>query len=92
MQKTGGVLQLQVWAELGQGALFPSQAEVARIARVNVAFACNASLVSLVSEFQYSYSIVSYSIVSYSIVSTVTVSSKTSLGNLPYFSLRTNIL
>ena len=87
MQKTGGVLQLQVWAELGQGALFPSQAEVARIARVNVAFACNASLVSLVSEFQYSYSIVSYSI-----VSTVTVSSKTSLGNLPYFSLRTNIL
>ena len=87
MQKTDGVLQLQVWAELGQGALFPSQAEVARIARVNVAFACNASLVSLVSEFQYSYSIVSYSI-----VSTVTVSSKTSLGNLPYFSLRTNIL
>ena len=27
------VLQLQVWAELGQGALFPRQAEVPQIAR-----------------------------------------------------------
>ena len=51
--------------------------ETTRIARVNVLFACNASLVLLVSQMNSS---------------TVTVSSKTSLGNLPYFSLRTNIL
>jgi len=30
--KMGGVLQLQAWVEVEQGALFPSQAEVPRIA------------------------------------------------------------
>ena len=57
------------------GGVVSHQAEVPRIARVNVVFACDASLVSLVSPMNSS-----------------TVSSKTSLGNLPYFSLRTNIL
>ena len=54
------------------GGVVSHQAEVPRIGRVNVVFACDASLVSPMSSS--------------------TVSSKTSLGNLPYFSLRTNIL
>ena len=54
------------------GGVVSHQAEVPRIARVNVVFACDASLVSPMSSS--------------------TVSSKTSLGNLPYFFLRTNIL
>ena len=46
----GGALQLQVWVELGQGALlFPSQVEVPQRARV--VFTC---FTHFVHEFHYS--------------------------------------
>ena len=50
VQKMGGVLQLQVWAELGQGRCFPVKGKCLK-QHVNVVFA---SFARFASKFQYS--------------------------------------